>query len=54
MIPAMQDIIHNDQKGYLPGKKIAGNIRKIFDLLQFTEENNIEAIILILDGRNLL
>ena len=49
MLPAMHEIIHNDQKGFLTGRKIAGNIRKIFDLINYTKEKNIEAIILNLD-----
>ena len=49
MLPAMHDIIHNDQKGFLPGRRISGNIRKIFDLINYAESEQIEAIVLNLD-----
>ena len=49
MSTAMSEIIHNDQKGFMPGRRIASNIRKIFDLMQFCENNEIEGIILSLD-----
>ena len=31
MVPALQGIIHEDQKGFLPNRRIAANIRKILD-----------------------
>ena len=32
MVPALEEIIHSDQAGFLPNRKIETNIRKIFDL----------------------
>ena len=42
-------IIVDDQVGYIKGRYIGENIRKIFDLLNYTEENDIEAIIALID-----
>ena len=46
---SMSYIIHTDQKGFMPGRKISANIRKILDLITYTEQKNIEAFILSLD-----
>ena len=37
LIPMFEDIIHTDQKGFLPGRKITHNIRKIMDLISHTK-----------------
>ena len=49
MKDSMEKIIHTDQKGFMPGRQILANIRKIFDLIYYTENFNIDAIILSLD-----
>ena len=46
---ALDIIIHSDQKGFMKGRRISSNIRKIFDLMKYTEENNLNAVILSLD-----
>ena len=33
MMPHIEQIINSDQKGFIPGRKICTNIRKIFDLI---------------------
>ena len=49
MIPALDDIINPDQTGFLPGRRISKNIRRIFDLLRYANKEKIEAIIISLD-----
>ena len=46
---AMQEIIHTDQKGFLPGRRISCNIRKILDLIFHAEQEKLDAFILSLD-----
>ena len=45
----LQDIIHSDQKGFLAGRRIASNIRRIFDLMQYCSSSEVEGILLNLD-----
>ena len=49
MTPALQDIIHEDQKGFLPNRHIAANIRRILDITVSAEEEGKEGIILSCD-----
>ena len=49
MGPAMDAIIHTNQKGFLPGRRISANIREIFDLIKYAKEKELEALILSLD-----
>ena len=46
---SMDYLINNDQKGFLPGRRISANIRKILDIMHHTTEKELEAIILSLD-----
>ena len=46
---ALPKIIHQDQKGFMPGRHIGINIRRIFDLMNHCRKNKIEAMILSLD-----
>ena len=47
--PVMEFIIHSDQQGFLKNRNISCNIRKIFDLMRYSEEKEYEALILSLD-----
>ena len=49
MEPAMKHIIDHDQRGFLKSRRISSNIRMIFELMNFTERNNISSFILNLD-----
>ena len=49
MVPELQEIIHKDQTGFLPERRIAVNIRKILDLTVSTIENGTEGIIMSCD-----
>ena len=45
----LDDIIHSDQKGFLPNRAISTNIRRIFDAMKYCKEEEIDGIILSLD-----
>ena len=47
--PALGSIISNDQRGFMKNRRISINIRKLFDLMQWTEQQNMPAMILSLD-----
>ena len=49
IMPSLENIINDDQKGFMPGRHITNNIRKIFDILKSAEINDIPAIILQID-----
>ena len=49
MVPALQYIIHEDQKGFLPNRRIAANIRKILDVVTECEQGEDEGLILSCD-----
>ena len=49
MTPSLCEIIHTDQTGFLPGRRIAANIRKLLDLIVESEANNEENIIISCD-----
>ena len=40
MVPEMEYLIHHDQKGFLPGRKIVCNIRKAFEVLKAAGNSN--------------
>ena len=42
-------IIHEDQTGFISGRFIGENIRKIYDLLYYTEKHNIPGLLLLID-----
>ena len=49
MQKSLERIIHEDQKGFLPGRKIATNIRKALDIVRYCDQNQIASILLSLD-----
>ena len=42
-------LISSDQTGFVPGRYIGENTRLVYDLMQYTEENNIPGILLMID-----
>ena len=42
-------LINDNQTGFIPGRYIGENIRLIYDILAFTEENDIPGILLLID-----
>ena len=49
MLPALDHIIHQDQRGFMKGRRISVNIRKMLDIMQQTEVKDLEAVVLSLD-----
>ena len=49
MDQVMDDIIHTDQKGFVRGRSIFTNIRKLLDLIRYCENEEIPALFLSLD-----
>ena len=49
MIPALEHIIHKDQRGFMKDRRISVNIRKMLDIMHLAEKEDLEAVILSLD-----
>ena len=49
MIPALEHIIHTDQRGFMKNRRISVNIRKMLDILHEAEAQELEAVVLSLD-----
>ena len=49
MIPALEEIINDDQTGFMRERRISTNIRRIFDILKTADEQEIEMMVLSLD-----
>jgi len=45
----MDKLIHNDQTGFIKGRYIGENTRLIYDILHYTEENEIPGLLLLID-----
>ena len=45
----LDKLISKEQTGFIPGRYIGENIRLIYDLLQYTEENQIPGLLLFID-----
>ena len=45
----MNDLIHPDQSGFLKGRNIGNNVRLIFDIIEYTQTNEIPGAIVLLD-----
>ena len=45
----LNDLIHENQKGFLPGRFIGENIRILYDLMQYTDENHIPGLLTLID-----
>ena len=49
MIPALENIISKDQRGFMKDRRISVNIRKMLDIMHLAAKEDIEAVILSLD-----
>ena len=49
MIPALEHIIHRDQRGFMKNRRISVNIRKMLDIIHEANVEDLEAVILSLD-----
>lgn len=47
--PALEKLIHHDQKGYLPGRYIGEVTRTVFDTIQYAKNSNVTGLILLCD-----
>ena len=45
----LQNIIHNDQTGFLKGRYIGENVRNVINIIDFIEKENMSGIILTID-----
>ena len=45
----LPNIIHEDQKGFMTGRYIGENIRLLYDVLLYTEKENIPGLLLMID-----
>ena len=49
ILPALQHIIHKDQRGFMKERRISVNIRKMLDIIHQAEKEDLEAVVLSLD-----
>ena len=49
MIPSLEEIISADQRGFIPNRRIAANIRKILDIIVCTKEEQYPGLIMSCD-----
>ena len=49
IMPSLHDIIHGDQRGFMPNRRISVNIRKLLDIIFFAVDNDLECLIVSLD-----
>ena len=49
IVPQLEHVINSDQRGFLPGRKIAVNIRKILDIISETSDSGTDGVILNCD-----
>ena len=49
MIPALETIIHTDQRGFMKNRRISVNIRKMLDIMHEADKQDLEAVVLSLD-----
>ena len=45
----LDDLINRDQTGFIKGRSLVENIRVIYDIMKFTEEQQIPGLILLID-----
>ena len=49
MLPALNSIIHTDQRGFMKDRRISVNIRKMLDIIHQAEKEDLEAIVMSMD-----
>ena len=49
IVPALEYLVDFDQSGFLPGRRISNNIRRLFDLIKYAETNQVESVLCCLD-----
>ena len=49
ILPALEHIIHKDQRGFMKDRRISVNIRKMLDIMNYAQAEDLEAVVLSLD-----
>ena len=49
MLPALEHIIHRDQRGFMKDRRISVNIRKMLDIIHQANSEDLEAVVMSLD-----
>ena len=49
ILPALEYIIHKDQRGFMKDRRISVNIRKMLDIIHEANKEDLEAVVLSLD-----
>ena len=49
--PALEILIDQDQKGFLPKRRISCNIRRILDIIDFVDEEDVPGVVISIDFR---
>ena len=49
MLPALEHLIHKDQRGFMKDRRISVNIRKMLDIMHYADREDLEAVVLSLD-----
>ena len=49
MVSALEYIIAKDQRGFMKDRRISVNIRKLLDIMSYTDQKDLEAVVLSLD-----
>ena len=47
--PKLPKLIHSDQTGFVKGRYIGQNVRRLNDLMEFTESNKVSGLPLFVD-----
>ena len=49
ILPTLEHIIHQDQRGFMKNRRISVNIRKMLDIIHYANKEDLEAVVLSLD-----
>ena len=49
MLPMLETVINHDQRGFMPNWRISVNIRKMLDIIQHADKDNLNAVIISCD-----
>ena len=45
----LPNLIHENQSGYIPGRRINENIRSVLDILDYTKDKNLQGLLVFID-----
>ncbi len=52
--PTMHNIIHRDQTGFMTGRQLAGNLRRLFNIIYTPNHNHTQEVLISLDAHKAL